>query len=198
MLSYLNQAQITVYNGSYFNANSTDQYRDQIINCNDDQNCSVICSGERSCYGTHIYCPTGPFACSVECPGDASCQYTNIEWIPGNINSFSCGSQKCHNVPYLPITDDTTPMEFQGEDGVIIQCPAHARCDVICTHCWESVIYCPLEHICDVTCSDCGYTSIRWPTDPKYGYLSKRSNLIDILKNQFDHILLFSVAGNFW
>eukprot|EP01084_Bolivina_argentea_P150764 263251_1 len=192
MTSFVYSAQI-VNAGNYFDGSSKNKYENQILNCDNDMDCKIICSNFQSCLNSTINCPTNKTkACTVLCQWDDACDYANINWNQGeNINNtLTCSGQHCYTNPagcfdidsacdkvsYPPPINDNTSYILNCStkdecEGVIITCPKHAQCNIICsgyTACSDAIINCPLTAECNVECTGyhgCRGTIINWSTD---------------------------------
>ena len=173
---YVTRAHV-ILNGSNFTSGSTpDYFRNYILSCDDNYDCSISCSSINACFNTTIVCPING-ACTVLCSNSFSCYYTDIHWIQGNENTLTIHPNIAYRVNHPPSSADNTslvincPGHFECE-GSIITCPHDAQCQVLCTgtsSCAESIIHCPTTSICDVLCTGtdaCNLALVYWSFDP--------------------------------
>lgn len=176
VLFYINLTvgQQLILNGDYFNGDERAEYKNAILNCDDNSICTVNCIESDSCYNTTVNCPSDPsYGCIVSCNGRYVCNYININWNNYSPNNrLTCGQSGCRRSLYPPPVNDTTPFIVNCDqdlcDGMNIICPLHAVCNVTCYGCGETVIHCPLTADCNIQClgqGSCYEAFAYWSSD---------------------------------
>eukprot|EP01083_Nonionella_stella_P080135 220023_1 len=141
------------------NCGSKEQCYGNTISCPLNASCDVICSGDSSCEYSTIYCPHRSY-CNITCSGSYACRYMEINWS-SSFKSLSCeGARSCYGVMYPVPTNDATPFLLKCNSpnahyGLLITCPKHARCDIVCTAsgCPYAIILCPSDAVCNIVCN---------------------------------------------
>ena len=98
---------------SIINCTDINSCSNQIISCDQGQDCNIICNGstETTCKGATFICPFGPFHCHLQCIND--CQYINI------------------NASQIDGGDLTIDLYTNIQNG-IIRCPLMGDCNIAC------------------------------------------------------------------
>eukprot|EP01084_Bolivina_argentea_P276101 471018_1 len=171
---------LSLSSGNIINTNSTNQYRSKRINCNENEDCTVICDESYSCYNASIYCPTN-YACSINCLVDSTpSTYDNI----CNLAHFHCPDNgqcdiicngQCESATfYWPTTypfNTTYSLTCHGDSScynTLIEAPNNNDFTFNCSGpdvCRSSNFICPQNHNCNILCngdSSCYSSVIDW------------------------------------
>ena len=128
---------------NYFDANLTNPLQYQVMNCTDNEPCTLICDEEDSCTNSTINCPKYN-QCDISCTGLWDpCEYLIIN-PPINESLFNLridGRRPLSGIslPIYPV-DDYSPFTL--------------FCGLTIGHCSQTTIICPKYAACLVECSE--------------------------------------------
>ena len=136
------------------------QWEDEVIQCNNNDECLVKCNQNRCCHNATVNCPILNHGCHVKCSDTFACNDMYINWIPGHNNTLDCNGY-CNNTPYPPPINDNSAYNVTCDQdaeclGTIIRCPTDAACHISCSayrSCRNSIIYCPTNGDCNIVCT---------------------------------------------
>eukprot|EP01083_Nonionella_stella_P096010 269677_1 len=145
--------------------------------CKDDADCVIRCGTtgtEGHCESKSLYCPNDPHLCTVICSGEESCYLADIHWHNVGVLSFA-GVSAVKHVTFPP-PPSASPLYIHCNASYVcewskIHCPDNADCTIYCTSkdsCRSSDIYCPSNGTCAIICDDsysCGFSSINCPSN---------------------------------
>ena len=79
------------------NTNSNGQYQNSAINCNNNEECTIICDTFEGCDSATINCPKD-YPCTIECVGDTSCKEATFICPIGQPCDITCDlDNACQN-----------------------------------------------------------------------------------------------------
>eukprot|EP01084_Bolivina_argentea_P047625 87781_1 len=173
LILYLCIANIVLNAADIFNSTVASEFANQDINCNPNEDCTVICDAEYACWGTHIYCPTN-HACNIQCTADdpnysKSC-YTAYISCPSNGQcDIVCSGEYDNQALSCEEMTVDWPMTYPYSDTYSLTCNGGMACfgltiqapddnaDFIynCDNygaCQATTINCPTNGKCHINC----------------------------------------------
>ncbi len=136
------------------------------ISCQENSTCSIYCRGldttnDRQCYRSRITCPSESGDCSVECSGYRSCLSSTIVGGRGR-ECLSCsGASSCYDATITLPNIDTASLSCTGGStcqNSRITCPNNNNCTIHCDglySCNNARVTCPTgDHSCNILCTD--------------------------------------------
>lgn len=150
LLLYLLTTTILGQGMNTINLANTD-YKDSIIDCEEDQPCMVQCESDQSCQNATINCPSDSY-CVIQCYGYLSCSGAIINANPqSTISHVVCiGNSSCSNAIIHGGIESTLYLYCQSPDSCrdsVIDAALTSQLKMFgCTapgSCWDLTLICP-------------------------------------------------------
>ena len=117
-----------------FNCSETNECANSTFICENDEDCSIYCSGYLSCYNTSFICPKSTnndenLSCKAECSSDdpISGNYISHQCHFTNFNAYNTSSFSLEI-----IGNDRDTMDALISNQISITCPYDGSCDINC------------------------------------------------------------------
>ena len=148
---------------NYFNANTSSQWENQIINCTDnDKPCTITCDEQYSCRYSTIICPSQS-PCTVNCTEYYSCIESTIDCPEHSQCDISCtASHSCKEITINPPENEllfslifTGHAALYGVTYPIYVVDEYSPFNLTCGYnyqCFEMNIICPKYSYCNIDC----------------------------------------------